>query len=238
MRTPLIIQVVLLAQAFCTTAAADTILTGRLLPAEDKGELENAWIRVFPAFTGNSDDGEEPWSVFYRFPDYFGIWYRPMPLDRDGRFEYRLPPGRHIISAGARGHLFLRREFMVPTGVARIELDPIVMAWGGLSRLRVRALFPDGTPCSRRTLSLTAAGKLFDGTEEEDTIQTSTDDEGYCVVFCRPGQFEVCVRESDAVAPTGTTIGSDRVFVEIQDEDLEDVILRLKPAPEPEKKEE
>lgn len=195
-------------------------VTGRVLPAPalpgQEHTFEGLWVWPRLGYSVLTDPTTTP--PWHGFPDAEGIWNRAIPLEADGRFELRLGAGDHILIFGAFGYARVAVSLRVTPAMRRIELEPVQLLWAGLSRLRLRILFPDGTPCAERVVHVT----IFEG-ENEYVTQAVTNDEGYAVLSCRPGSYRV-----SALADAKGIVPSDVTQVELENGRLSDLLLRMK----------
>lgn len=161
-------------------ADRDSVIRGKIQGNEP---LEGAWIHAIPA---SAPSPEIKKAGAYLFPAGFGIWYRPMPVDPDGQFEMLLPHGRYHLRAGAKGY----QDKIIHVDLTSskvVHIKPLELKWLGVGRLRIRALFEDGTPMSGRTANLLIRSEEI----EDEEIQFSTNDEGYGWIDLIPNVYRV-----------------------------------------------
>lgn len=186
-----------------TTPSAGTVrLAGRLVA----NQLEAAWVlaprvkdrpRADPAAIGRDGGG----------------WQRPggaTPVEADGAFALDLPPGRHVVLAGARGcttrveaiDVVAGRDDLVWTlawtapATLEIELltatrDPFACAWASVA-LRASGLEPLIAAVGTGPWSpLVPVDELLDDTTANDTTGLDLDDAGVGRLTLPAGTHEV-----------------------------------------------
>lgn len=200
--------------------ARNAIVKGVVKGDPAHGQLEGAWVHTRPVVVLLNKEEIPPDNAnacFYKFPTGYGIWYRPMPLDPDGKFEMYMPLSfnRWWLCTGATGYA----EACVKVDLTHedVELDNLQLTWIGIGRVRIRALFKDGTPISSRSLHVEI--KSSSNASVEDEALSNTDDEGYALFFVKPGSYKLRIKDPPPGSPT--------VDFKINDGELRDLVFRV-----------